>query len=315
MVVTGLPPRRIFLSHTSELRCFPERRSFVSAAESAVSRVGGAIVEMAYFAARDEKPAHVCREAIAASDVFVLIAGFRYGSPVRDQPELSYTELEFEMAEEVGLPRLIFIVGENAEGPSALFRDSEFGQRQEAFRAKLVNSGIITTTVTNPGELEVALLHALVALPRAGSYPAIWNVPIRNPNFVGREAELHLLRTGLAKTTRMTVEAVHGLGGIGKTQIAIEYAHRHAGDYELVWWVDAQQLSLLGDQMARLASPLGLPPSLDPAVALQAVLSELRCRHQWLIIFRQRREHERHPPILAWRYRTRVDNNSQARLP
>jgi Domain of unknown function (DUF4062) len=87
----------------------------VDAAEQAVIRAEGQITDMQYFTAREDKPADYCREQLQLADVYVGIIGFRYGSPVRDDPERSYVELEFYIATERNLPRLIFLLDEEAD--------------------------------------------------------------------------------------------------------------------------------------------------------------------------------------------------------
>jgi anti-anti-sigma factor len=159
------PARRVFLSHTAELRDYPTDRPYLVAAASAVARAGDAVAEMGYFTAADDVAAELCRRKVRAAEVFVLIAGFRYGTPVRDEPEQSYCELEFEAAEAARLPRLVFLIDEDARGPSRMFRDLEHGSRQEAFRTRLRESGLVTATVLDPGHFELLLHQALIELP------------------------------------------------------------------------------------------------------------------------------------------------------
>jgi hypothetical protein len=234
MLCVMASPRRVFLSHTSELRRLPVGRSFVAAAEAAVSRAGDAIMDMAYFAARDTAPAQVCRDAVCSADVFVGIVGFRYGSPVADLPELSYTELEFQEASKVGMPRLVFLLGEDMDGHRELFQDVEHGGRQEAFRASLSRCGITTVTVTSPEGLSGALYQALVTSDHGVGDHRRWRGPVFAvpPLRGGEVARPGLMVDLVAAVTRSGAGAVGmttglwGAGGFGKTTMARLLVHR-----------------------------------------------------------------------------------------
>jgi hypothetical protein len=124
------------------------------------------------------------------------------------------------------------------------------------------------------------------------SFPEVWGrVPPRNRNFTGR-VEL-LEHIGSSLTTDVTVvvpTALHGLGGVGKTQVAIEYAWRHAFNYDLVWWISADQPVLVRSSLAALAPHLGLPSATALGIedAAEAVLTALRRGQpykRWLLIF------------------------------
>ncbi len=130
------------------------------------------------------------------------------------------------------------------------------------------------------------------AAPRfPGTLPPIWNVPhLRNPNFTGRVELLDNLRAALTSEGAAALtqpQAIHGMGGVGKTQLATEYAYRHASDYELVWWVGSEENATLVSDYARLAGELDLPEkdAQKQEVAVEAVRRWLEQNAGWLLVF------------------------------
>lgn len=121
--------------------------------------------------------------------------------------------------------------------------------------------------------------------------PTIWgNVPPRNPNFTGREQFLDELHQRLAAggTTAVLPAALHGMGGIGKTQIATEYIYRHLRDYDLIWWIQAAQPAQIRASMTELAQRLHLPGSAEANTAVPVVREALRIGDpvgNWLLVF------------------------------
>jgi transcriptional regulator with XRE-family HTH domain len=134
----------------------------------------------------------------------------------------------------------------------------------------------------------VDVLTALRSSERrlAETMPRVWNIPARNPAFTGRGELLAAVQGRLRAGHAAVVQALYGMGGVGKTQLAAEYAHRFAGSYDLAWWINADQDTLIGDQVASLGLTLGCIPAGTANEAMRAaVLAELRQRGRWLLIF------------------------------
>jgi tetratricopeptide (TPR) repeat protein len=141
-----------------------------------------------------------------------------------------------------------------------------------------------TTAPVFPGHpaMQAAGLRPAPEFPGLG--PAISNLAPRNPNFTGRTELLAALAGSLAAGTTAVV-AAHGLGGIGKSQLALEYCYLHAADYQLIWWVTAESPPLAAAGVAALGPRLGLPPMVEQGEQVAGVLAELGRREGWLLVF------------------------------
>ncbi len=121
--------------------------------------------------------------------------------------------------------------------------------------------------------------------------PRAWNVPLlRDPHFLGRDALLDAIHTELAtsRTTALSHTITHtvsGLGGIGKTALAAEFAYRFASEYDVVWWVRSEEPTTLAGDYAALATPLGIAPGASQADTVRAVREWLQAHDRWLLVF------------------------------
>ncbi|MEV1023567.1 FxSxx-COOH system tetratricopeptide repeat protein [Streptomyces sp. NPDC050264] len=117
---------------------------------------------------------------------------------------------------------------------------------------------------------------------------AQWNVPPRNERFTGRDALLEKIHSVFADSGEGERCVLRGISGVGKTQIAREYAYRFRNEYDIVWQVNSGYPGTAREQLAELAIRLDLPAGRETGDRIRAVQGTLRGGRpyrNWLLIF------------------------------
>ncbi len=158
-------------------------------------------------------------------------------------------------------------------------REEPWGERLQ----RLVREIRGKTTVPSPAKEEEAVQ------PPHG--PRVHNLPFLplGDLFRGRDEELRALEanfrgaTGSAVITQ--IQVIHGLGGMGKTRLAVEYAWRSGGRYEAALFVAADSPEALRSGLAERLDLAGAVPGLPPLQGeVATILSWIRSRDRWLLI-------------------------------
>lgn len=127
--------------------------------------------------------------------------------------------------------------------------------------------------------------HTRDETPATGQWLGVWNVPPRVPVAIDRAAPMAAVRADVLAARGVRPVVLHGGVGTGKTRLAIEYAHRFAGDYQCAWWVSAGRGALIATQLAALAGAAGFAPDHDIVAGLPALFDQLRRQGTFLLVF------------------------------
>jgi tetratricopeptide (TPR) repeat protein len=160
----------------------------------------------------------------------------------------------------------------------------------EVYEKSAQELGLVAEKIETALATDVPLSPLPIALTQEDCASS-WNVPYnRNLFFTGREEVLIQLRTALISEDQPIAlcqpQAISGLGGIGKTQTAVEYAYRYHDNYDAVLWARADSADLLISDFLLIAALLYLPQrnEQDQSVVVKAVLRWFDLHERWLLI-------------------------------
>jgi hypothetical protein len=159
--------------------------------------------------------------------------------------------------------------------------DTEEDEARRRLLSGVDQSGARPTTAPFPGAARGAKRFP-------GQGPEIANLPARNRHFSGRDELLEDLHARLQAESAAAVVptgALHGLGGVGKTQLALEFAHRFASDYDIAWWIPAELSTSATAALAALAGRLGVAQVADQSEMVARLFDRLRSRDRWLLVY------------------------------
>jgi hypothetical protein len=238
-----------------------------------------------------------CLDDVDSCDLYVLILGHRYGfQPAQDNPEgLSITQLEFRRAGQSGISRVALLRTSIPDVSLSDLADSPRLARVSAFREEVARE-VRPAEFSDPQGLvqglSTGVQAALGRRPSAagrlrhwGGGPVLRLAP--RPLFLaGRDELLAGLDVQLAAGDGHPgprVVALCGLGGAGKTSVAVEYAHRHLAEVGLAWQFPAEDPAVLAAGFGELAAQLGAGDRGDPVVSVHGMLAASAA--PWLLVF------------------------------
>jgi tetratricopeptide (TPR) repeat protein len=248
---------KVFLSSTY-LDLIEHRKVVVNA----LRMMGEEVDHMEIFGARDEEPTKASLDELDKCDVLVGIYAYRYGT-VPKGSKVSVTEQEYLHATSKKIPILVFVVNEDYDWSPKKMDESL--TKIKKFKAKATAEhmpeyftspdNLASKVVSSVGRLAKKIDSKSILYSRASilgtdipnpTPPKIYGSTLPSqPYFFGRESELAAIAEAISPESRTWGALIYGPGGIGKTALAIEAAHRAPSDlFEIKIFISAKEREL-----------------------------------------------------------------------
>lgn len=288
----------------------------------ALRKAGFSVDPMEDWPAGPEEPKVFSQERIEGCHLCVLLVALRRGH-VPEGEHLSITQMEYRAAVELGIDVLVFMLDEDAPWPRK-HDELDKDEMMRGWRESLLEQHGVSFFETKPGTIDIApaltrwINENGTKVKSTTSGPdsivsfreekeielPIFEVPFpQKVTFTGRQHELDAIHEHFTpkETTSAVPYVITGLGGMGKTQLAVQYAHRHRHEYDLVWWFRSEDSTLLGDDLRDLSLRLNL--DIKTVAEQQIYINFVRGWFQktdikWLLIFDNAENPDELEPIL-----------------
>jgi tetratricopeptide (TPR) repeat protein len=279
-------PKRVFISATTH-----DLQSYRKLVTSWAKSKGYIPVVQEDFPAypHDYSVKDVLRENLSSCDAVIHLAGLYYGAEptgyVSPESRRSYTQLEYDLAKILRRQLFVLIASEDYEPDEPITNQSQdHYQFQRQHRQRIRDSGGMRYPFSNHEQLSQQLQKIEVT----GVADRPNNLPVVGSLFKGRDDFLLNLRSKVegkvgSALVIATKHTIHGLGGIGKTRLAIEYANRYSEHYTALLFVVADSPEGLRANIANLCGALRIDEP-EPAKQYGAAIKWLQEHPGWLLI-------------------------------
>lgn len=286
----------------SETASSRKKRVFISATTHDLKSYRKAVTEWAKEQnyepiVQDEFPTHsdyytvrtLLRDKISLCDAVIHLAGLYYGAEPEgnNSPETrrSYTQLEYDVSRALRKQIITLIASEKYKPDNSIEDQSDqLAQLQSEHRARIKTNKDIYHSFEDITELKDKLAHVVITdtIAKPNNLPAVGSL------FKGRDELLEQLRAKVeskvgSKLVIATKQTIHGLGGIGKTRLAIEYANRYSEHYNALLFIAADSPQSLKANIANLCGALGIYEP-EPVKQYRAAINWLQEHPGWLLI-------------------------------